>query len=251
MFYYGREWYWGVDRLHHLERCLEGFGALRAGAAAVAPRPAIDPGSARDDGSITLDFFPSLRSPYTAVVYDRTLELAERTGVSLVLRPVMPMVMRGVPASFAKGRYIASDAGREAECDGVPFGRLTDPIGRPVERCFSLFPWAREQGRAAELLGSFLRGAWAEGVDTSTEEGLRGVVEAAGLSWSDALAVIDNDDWREELEQNRLTMYRELGLWGVPSYRIRGPEGRPDFSCWGQDRLWQVAQELRERIAGR
>jgi 2-hydroxychromene-2-carboxylate isomerase len=251
MFYYGREWYWGVDRLHHLERCLEGFGARRAGAVAVAPRPAVDPGSARDDGSITLDFFPSLRSPYTAIVYDRTLELVERTGVALALHPVMPMVMRGVPASFAKGRYIASDAGREAECDGVPFGRLIDPIGRPVERCFSLFPWAREQGRAAELLGSFLRGAWAEGVDTSSEEGLRGVVEAAGLSWVDALAVIDNDDWREELEQNRLTMYRELGLWGVPSYRVRGPAGRPDFSCWGQDRLWHVAQVLRERIAAR
>ena len=44
-------------------------------------------------------------------------------------------------------------------------------------------------------------------------------------------------------------MYDELGLWGVPSYRVRGPDGAPDFSTWGQDRLWLVAAELRARIA--
>ncbi len=157
--------------------------------------------------------------------------------------------MRGASVPFAKGRYIASDAAREAEVDGVPFGRMVDPIGRPVERCFSLFPWAREQGRGEALLGAFLRGAWAEGTDTSSEEGLRQVVEAAGLSWTAALAVIDNEGWRDELEANRLTMVEELGLWGVPSFRIRGPAGIPDFSTWGQDRLWLVAQELRDRIA--
>jgi len=251
MFRYGGEWYWGVDRLHHLERCLAGFGARRAGAPWMAPRPTVDPGEARDDGRITLEFYPSLRSPYSAIAYDRTLELAERAGVKLVLRPVMPMVMRGAPVSFAKGKYIAFDTAREAEVEGVPFGKLVDPIGRPVERCFSLFPWAREQGRAEALLGTFMRMAWAEGVDTSSDEGLRKVVEAAGLSWSAALEVVDNDDWREELENNRLVMYGELGQWGVPSYRILGPEGQPAWSTWGQDRIWLVAQELRERIAGR
>ena len=251
MFRYGGEWYWGVDRLHHLERCLGRFGARRDAAEPVAPRPMVDCGEARDDGRVTLEFFPSIRSPYSAIVYDRALELAARTGVKLVLRPVMPMVMRGAPVSAAKGRYIVSDAAREAELDGVAFGRIVDPIGRPVERCFSLYPWAREQGRGEALLGAFMRAAWAEGVDTSTDSGMRHVVEEAGLSWTAALAVIDNEDWRDELEKNRLVLYEELGIWGVPSYRIRGPAGRPDFSCWGQDRLWQVAQELRERIAER
>lgn len=249
MFRYGGEWYWGVDRLHHLERCLEGFGARRGDAPPVATRPPVDAGGRRDDGRITLDFFPSLRSPYSAIAFGRTLELVARTGVALELRPVLPMVMRGFRVSFAKGRYIASDTAREAEVEGVPFGRMVDPIGRPVERCFSLFPWARDQGRGAELLGTFLRAAWAEGVDTSREEGLRQVVEAAGLSWVDALEVLDSEDWRDELEANRLVLYEELGLWGVPSYRIRGPEGTPDWSTWGQDRLWRVAQVLRERIA--
>jgi 2-hydroxychromene-2-carboxylate isomerase len=251
MFHYAGEWYWGVDRLHHLERRLSDLGAVRAGARVpIAPRPAIDAGPLRDDGRIRLEFFPSLRSPYTAAAYQRSLELARDAGVPLVLRPVLPMVMRGVPATFAKGKYIFLDARREAETLGAAYGgSFLDPIGKPVERAYSLFPWAREQGRGAELLGCFLHAAFHEGVDTSTDAGLRHVVERAGLAWDEARGHIGDDAWRDELERNRLSMYDELGLWGVPSYRVRGPDATPDFATWGQDRLWLVAAELRERIA--
>lgn len=248
-FHYAGEWYWGVDRLCHLEARLATLGAAHTGAAVVAPRPPIDPGDVRGAERLTLEFFPSLRSPYTAVIFDRTVDLARNTGVRLVLRPVMPMVMRGVPVTLAKGRYIYGDALREAELLGVPFGAMIDPIGKPVEDGFSLFPWARERGRAVELLSSFLRCAFAERVDTSTPAGMRRVVEQAGLAWDEAKAILGNPDWRDELERNRIAMYDELGLWGVPSYRVRGPEGCPDWSAWGQDRLWRVAQEIRRRAA--
>ena len=41
MLHYGGEWYWGVDRLWHLERRLQQLGTLRPGmsAAPIAPRP--------------------------------------------------------------------------------------------------------------------------------------------------------------------------------------------------------------------
>ena len=91
--------------------------------------------------------------------------------------------------------------------------------------------------------------AFAEGVDTSVDAGLRQVVERSGLSWDEAAGVVDNDDWRAELEENRKLMYDELGLWGVPSYRLRGPEGEPDFATWGNDRLWLVAAEIKRRLA--
>lgn len=252
MFYYAGEWYWGVDRLCHLEPRLVELGALRdAASAPIAVRPEVDPGPTRDTGRIALEYFPSLRSPYTGGSYDLATSLAERSGVKLVLRPVLPMVMRGAPVTFRKGRYIFSDAHREAELAGVPFGNVIDPIGRPVLRAFSLFPWARERGRATEFLSSFLSAAFAQGVDTSTDAGLRHVVVAAGLSWQEAEERVDNDDWQDEIEANRLVMYDELGLWGVPSFRVTGPEGsgEPDFSVWGQDRLWRVAQEIRRRIA--
>jgi 2-hydroxychromene-2-carboxylate isomerase len=144
--------------------------------------------------------------------------------------------------------YIALDTKREAESVGMPFGRICDPVGRPVERAFSLYPFAFSKGRAGEYLFSFCRAAFADGIDTGSHEGLRKVVEAAGLSWQDALRNADADGWRPGLEANREEMLA-MGLWGVPSYRLRGPAGQSDFCTWGQDRIWLVENEIRRRSA--
>lgn len=250
MFWYAGEWYWGVDRLHHLERRLIALGASRKdGSAPIFDRPPLDAGTVQNDGRLSLEIFPSLRSPYTAMIFEPSLALAASVGVPVTLRPVMPMVMRGVPAPAAKGFYIMTDTMREADALGVPFGNVYDPIGRPVERAFALWPFARDHGRGAEFVASFLRAAFIEGRSTATEEGLKRVVEDAGLSYEEARPSLDDESWREELEANRQTMYHELGLWGVPSYRLRGPQGEPDLCVWGQDRLWLVAAEIRRRLA--
>jgi 2-hydroxychromene-2-carboxylate isomerase len=250
MFHYGGEWYWGVDRLAHLEERLAGLGLAREGARAplVAP-PAFPAAPAPAPGErLVLDFFCSLRSPYTYVAMERVLALPGRLPVEVALRPVLPMVMRGLPVPAAKRLYIVLDTKREAARAGVPFGRVCDPVGRPVERAFGLYRWARERGRAAELLHAFLRAAFAEGVDTGSDAGLRRVVQAAGLSWAEARERGDRDEgWREELEANRQELLA-LGLWGVPSFRLRGRPGEPDFATWGQDRLWRVEAELRARL---
>ena len=269
MFHYGGEWYWGVDRLSHLERRLRALGLLRKAGSPelIAPRP--DPSHEPAPASrerLTLEFYPSLRSPYTAIVMDRVLELPKRLPVDLVLRPVLPMVMRGLPVPRAKRLYITLDTKREAEDAGVAFGRLCDPVGRPVERCFSLYAWAGERGRAAELLRSFTQAAFAEGVDTGSDAGLRLVVERAGLPWDEAEAILAADHaarigpqpssssvaasigWQEELEANRQQLLA-LGLWGVPSFRLLGRPGETDYATWGQDRLWRVEQEIRRRLS--
>ena len=142
------------------------------------------------------------------------------------------------------------DNGGEAEFIGEPFGNMLDPIGRPVERGFSLWPFANERGRGEAFLAGFLRAAFVDGQPTGTDAALQGIVERAGLSFEEARSHLDADDWRAELEANRQLMYDELGLWGVPSYRLRGPAGEPDLCVWGQDRLWLVAAEIRRRLAG-
>ena len=181
---------------------------------------------------------------------DRVLALPKRLPVDLVLRPVLPMVMRGLPVPRPKQLYITLDTKREAEDAGVAFGRVCDPVGRPVERCFSLYPWAKQQGRAGELLRSFTQAAFAEGEDTGTDAGLRLVVERAGLAWrrSDA-AHLDPavQGWQPQLEANRERLFA-LGLWGVPSFCLLGRPGETDYSTWGQDRLWRVEQEIRKRL---
>jgi len=247
MFYYGEEWYWGVDRLYHLEKRLAELGAdRRPGSPLLAPRPAIEAGEVKDDGSLTLEVFPSLRSPYTAVGFDRAVRLARDTGVRLVVRPVLPMVMRGVPATRQKGMYIFSDAAREAREAGVPYGEFFDPIGDPVRRCYSLYPWACEQGRGIELLSSFLRAAFVQGINTNNDRGLRAVVEQAGLDWEQARRIVGSPGWEEQLERNRRAMYA-AGLWGVPSFRLLDEAGEPLLALWGQDRLWLFAREIRSR----
>lgn len=248
MFWYAGEWYWGVDRLHHLERRLAALGARRASSTSRFDRPPIDAGPVRDDGRLSLEIFPSLRSPYTALIFERSLALAAQAEVPVSLRPVLPMVMRGVPAPAAKGIYIMTDALREAEYLGEPFGNMLDPIGRPVERGFSLWPFASRGGRGGAFIAAFLRAAFAEGRPTGTDEALQRIVEEAGLSFEEARSELDGEAWRAELEANRQTMYDELGLWGVPAFRLRGPEGEPDLVVWGQDRLWLVASEIRRRL---
>ena len=251
MFYYGDEWYWGVDRLYHLEARLAALGAdTQSGAPLIAPRPSEDLADYRDTGQYTLELYASLRSPYTAVIFDRAVAFAAEAGVILSLRPVLPMVMRGVPATREKGMYIFMDAAREARAAGVPYGNFYDPIGDPARRCYALYPWAAAQNKGVALCSSFLRHAFVLGVNTNTDRGLRKVVEAAGLDWSAAQPHREDNSWEALLEDNRLAMY-EAGLWGVPSFRLLDPAGEPLLSTWGQDRLWLVAHTLRDALAAR
>jgi 2-hydroxychromene-2-carboxylate isomerase len=252
VFHYGGEWYWGVDRLHHLERRLDSLGLRRPGSApgSLAPRPSPRRGpAAAGSERLVLECYPSLRSPYSYLALERTYALARRQNLELALRPVLPMVMRGLPVPPEKRLYIVLDAKREAEDAGIPFGRVCDPVGAPVERCFSLWTWSRERGRAAELLLSFTRAAFAEGVDTASDAGMRHVVEGAGLPWDEARARLGRDEgWRAELEANREALFG-MGLWGVPSFRLLGRPGEADFHSFGQDRLWRVEAEIERRRA--
>ena len=150
------------------------------------------------------------------------------------------MVMRGLPVPRMKGRYITLDTAREARRLGIPFGKIADPVGKPVERGYAILPWARGQGRGFEFAHAFLAGVWSQGVDAGSDSGLKQIVEAAGLDWASARAQLDSDAWRAEAEANRAEMMK-LGVWGVPSFRVG------DVITWGQDRLWLVEEELKRR----
>ncbi len=248
MFHYGGEWYWGADRFYHLENRLIRQGAGGGGDHdPICPRPPIEAGPLKDDGSLTFELYASLRSPYTSIIFDKAVQLAKDTGVKLVVRPVLPMVMRGVPATRQKGLYIFRDTAREAAAMGLEWGRFHDPIGDPVRNGYSLYPWARECGRGTELLSSFLRAAFFDGVNTNNDRGMQTVVENAGLSWPEARAIMGNRDFEEELEANRLAMY-EFGSWGVPSFRLLDADGNQVLALWGQDRLWLFAREIQRLL---
>lgn len=246
MFFYGDEWYWGVDRFYHLEKRLIDLQLDRTKTQAlIAPRPKLISESLKGADKLSLEIYPSLRSPYSAIAFDQTVVLAKAIGVKLKVLPVLPMVMRGVPATVEKGKYILFDAGREARAAGISFGPCADPIGKPVIQGYALCHWAEQQGKLVEFFSAFLKCAWVEATDTSKLKGLKRAVEKAGLDWSEAQTQIDSEAWKNQLEENRLSLY-QAGLWGVPSFRLLDESGKVLLEVWGQDRLWLLANKVEE-----
>lgn len=241
VFHYAGEWHWGVDRLHYLEERLAALGARRDDApqTLLYPQPISPRPDAIESSGGALDFFLSFRSPYTYIAAERTKALADAYGATVNLRFVLPMVMRGLPVPPAKRNYITLDAAREARRAGVAFGRIADPVGAPVERGYSLLPWAISQGRGFEYALSFMRAVWSQGVDAGSDAGLRRIVDSANLDWAAARSIVGNDGWRVQAEANRRELL-ELGLWGVPCFRYG------DVATWGQDRLWVIEDAMRK-----
>ncbi len=250
MFYFNGEWYWGVDRLYHLENRLRSLGLDHSPSEPLLiDRPKFANLREMKGGSaLVLEFYPSLRSPYTAIIYDKILSFCRDSDITLELKPVLPMVMRGVSLTRQKGAYIMRDAGREARALGVSLGPICDPIGEPVKQCYALYPWAKSKGKHSQLIANFLQAAFFEAQDTGRIKVLRRIVENSGLSWEEAKEHLDSLQWMEELEKNRLEML-SFNSWGVPSFRLKTKTDQVLAKAWGQDRFWYISRCAHEWLA--
>ncbi len=180
-----------------------------------------------DASGLDLHFFPSLNSPYTAIIYDKSIAMAESCKIKLHHKPVLPMIMRGVPAPRSKMGYILFDTKREADFFGAGFDKLVTPIGTPTRRAYSLFPWARAQGKDTTLLSIMLRYSWAEGKGLYKASNFRAAVEEAGLDWKEASQIVGDDKWKAVTEQNQTEMVEQMGLWACPVTSFAGQMASP------------------------
>jgi 2-hydroxychromene-2-carboxylate isomerase len=245
--HYAGEWYWGVDRLHYLTERLEALGARHA--ATSHPRlasirqsmqislPVTPPVATRD--LPPLELFFSFRSPYSYLCLPRLYAIADAFGLALKIRPVLPMVMRGMQVPRSKQVYIMKDVNREAGRLHVPFGRFMDPVGAGVERCLAVFQYAIGEKRERDFLRNAADAIWAQGIDVATDRGMRKVTGRTGLFWPDVKAAMEGDTWRSMAEENRVSMVQS-GMWGVPAMRLG------EFSVWGQDRDWLLVRHIEE-----
>jgi 2-hydroxychromene-2-carboxylate isomerase len=234
MFSYDGEWYWGIDRLRYLEGALardtgKPLGSVVAPRQDAAPRPL-------SDKPLTCEMWFSFRSPYSYLALEQIEGVLG--DVPLQLRPVLPMVNRGVPLPNVKRMYIVRDAKREADRLGIPFGEICDPIGTGIDHCIAIAHWAEQRGQLLAFAKSALRGIWSEARDMSEYVDLRHVVERAGLPWADARQALGSEAATKWATANAADL-AVIGLWGVPSYRCG------DFIAWGQDRLPMLADRLR------
>lgn len=251
MLRYGGEWYWGVDRVRYLEAALAKDGGSDV-AHVVTPRPESDRGplaiaetpEGKTPAPLECQMWFSFRSPYSYLALEQIEDVLAPYRVPLVLRPVLPMVTRGLPMPNVKRLYIVRDVKREADRLGIPFGELCDPLGKGVEHCIAIAYWANQRGKLLAFARSAMRGAWAEARDLAEYVDLRHVVERADLPWNEAREVL-GDPAATKWAQANATDLAVFGLWGVPSLKLG------DVVAWGQDRLPLLADRLRRDALAR
>lgn len=247
MFHFESEWFWGVDRLGHLERRLAERGLDReAGspllAPAMEPSPAAHPSASQDGAAPVIELWFSFRSPYSWLVLPRIRQLAQAYGAQLKLRPILPMVMRGLVVPRIKTLYIVLDCKREAERLGLPFGQIIDPVGAGAERALAVLNHAIELGRGEDFAELGLKAAFADGIALIEDRGLFEVARRAGLTDAQTEAALADDSWRQRVGVNRAALL-EAGLWGAPTFRVGGGAAH-----WGQDRLSMLEEDLRATL---
>jgi len=242
MFHYDGEWYWGIDRLPHLEAALARDTAKNV-VGVVAPRAERAP-KPLSDKDLACEMWFSFRSPYSYLALEQIEDVLAPYKVPLTLRPIFPMVTRGIPLPTVKKMYIVRDAKREADRFNIPFGEICDPIGDGVNNAIALAYFADQRGLLLPFARSAMRGSWAEARDLAEYVDLRYVAERAGLPWNEAKDAL-SDPQAAKWAQGNAADLGVLGLWGVPSLRAG------DFVAWGQDRLPLLADRLRRHFAVR
>lgn len=270
MLHYAGEWYWALDRLPYLCARLDALGlcqhtttdsALRATTAqSSSPFQLNDPAALARirQQKMRLDLYFSFRSPYSYLVLARTQALCAHYGIELQLRPVLPMVTRGMQVPSIKRLYIVLDTKREAEKLGLPFGRICDPLGRGVANCLALWHQADSENKGQAFSELAMRAIWSEGANMADKATAKRIARAARLSpnaiksalslpWSARLtSKPDAASWQHRVEQNRKALMA-TELWGVPSLVLRYQDQR--CVTWGQDRLWVIEQALADWLA--
>ena len=181
-----------------------------------------------------------MSSPYSYLALQRVYDIADAFGLQLRIRPVLPMLMRGMQVPKAKLLYIAGDVFREAQELGIPLGKFNRPLGIAADRCLATFFYAVGEKKERDYLRHAGEAIWTQGIDLASDQGLRKITGRTGLFWPDVKAAIESDDWRAAVEENRAAMMMS-GCWGVPAIRLG------DFTVWGQDRLWLMARHIEEQ----
>jgi 2-hydroxychromene-2-carboxylate isomerase len=244
MFYFDGEWYWGVDRMHHLEARLRAEDLVNdPDSPLIAPFQEMRLDGRRATKPPIIEFWFSYRSPYSYIAAPRLHHLADHYGAEVRLRFIMPMIMRGLPVPRAKSIYIVLDVKREAEILGLRFGNCIDPFGAAILRGNAVLHRAIQRGRGAEFAEAGLEAIFAEGTDLASDRGLLRTAHRAGLAPADVQAALADESWRPLSEENRVALF-EAGLWGAPTYRVNGMPAH-----WGQDRLWALEEDLKTVIA--
>ena len=247
-FYYGKEIYWGVDRINYLEERLDELG-LRKGSThkSICMLNKKAPEKLENENKFNLYYYPSLNSPYTFVSIKGVREIRDEYPINLITKPVLPMLMRKMTIPNFKAKYIISDAAREGFKKNNPIGKIYSPIGKPARKAYSLFPIIDEAGKGFEYINELLQASFYDGINIGEDDYLKFTVEKLGLDWNIISKKLGSNDWKKVLNNNLKDMYSG-NCWGVPSFKITDVNDENPFYVWGQDRMWLLKEEIYKRL---
>lgn len=225
----GAALYWGQDRAHFVEGLtLERY---------------LSPSNKEPSMAHTLEIYWDFSSPFAYLGATQAKALAERTGATLVWRPMLlgglfkSIGQELVPLntwSDAKRRYYFEDMNRWAEFWGVP---LNFPAVFPVNSIKALRAYiALPEERRDAFRDAVFRAYWSEGRDIGDEAVLS---EYLGDDAAQVLARTNDPEVKKALVD--ATKHAEsVGVFGAPTWVVDGTE-----LYWGQDRIPLVERALR------
>jgi len=247
-FYYGKELYWGVDRINYLEERLDALGLRKDSMNESVGVPNLKaPNKLESEQKFNLYYYPSLNSPYTFVSVTGVQEIKDGYPINLITKPVLPMLMRKMTIPNSKVKYIISDAAREGLKKNNPIGKIYSPIGRPARKAYSIFPIIDEAGKGFEYIYELLQASFYNGINIGEDYYLKSTVEKLGLDWNIISKKLGSNDWKKVLDDNLKDMYSG-NCWGVPSFKITDANDDNPFYVWGQDRMWLLKEEIYKRL---
>lgn len=238
------QWFVGIDRLEHLESRLANFGLANDDGPskyqknhllfAELPKQALQDDNSNAD---VLDVFVSLRSPYSYIGLLQAEKLGQHYNIPLQIKPLLPMVMRGLTIAENKLSYVVFDASREAKKLNIPFTGIVDPLGQGIFNVFQIFSYAEQQNKELAFIKSAFKAIYVDAVDLSQNSAIELLCKQHQINYEEALKYNSEHDWQQWSDANQSTV-DSLGLWGAPCFRFQ------NTACWGQDRLAQIEQSI-------
>jgi len=233
------EWFVGVDRLEHLERLLNAKGLSRDKATVVYDKNSLQliENTESISNKSPIEAFVSLNSPFAYLGLIQAKKISEQYQVPLAIKPLIPINMQGVTIHEHKERYMLLDAVREAKKLNIELNGYAKPLDQGVINIYQLFLFAEKENKAYEFLEAAFEAIYVKEIDLSIEKHIHAVCQQASISYDEAIAYANENDWQQWSDNNHLAL-NNMGLWGVPCFRYE------DVSCWGQDRLVQIEDAI-------
>ncbi|NOV22334.1 2-hydroxychromene-2-carboxylate isomerase [Cupriavidus necator] len=191
-----------------------------------------------------VEFFFDFGSPYSYLAWKELPRVAQRTGATIVWRPIL---LGGVfkatgnhsPAEVpAKAGWLHGDTARWARRYGVPFRQNPHfPVNTLMLMRGATGYLRHDEATFLRYADAMFNAMWEHGRNLNHPAEIGAVLTAAGFDPQAALALVDDPEVKQALKRDTEHAVTR-GVFGAPSFIVG------DELFWGNDRLLFVEEAL-------